>query len=80
MPAVAKTRTDKSPSGDDEKPKPSSREGLRPLHVYLDELLLDAMSERISEMEPRPSKTSYIESLIRADLRKAGKWPPQPKE
>lgn len=63
-----------------EEPKKPSRAGTKPLHVYLDEGLVDALQSHLDGEEPRISKTAYIDALIRADLRKRGKWPARPAE
>lgn len=52
----------------------------KPHQIYLDETLTEAMGAYLDEAEPRITKTAYIESLIRNDLRARGKWPPPAKK
>jgi hypothetical protein len=50
-----------------------------PLHVYVPPELRAAMEAHIDSAEPAITKTAYIEALIKADLRKQGRWPVQPR-
>ena len=57
--------------------RPPKRERAgTPLHIYIDPALDGAMKLFLSEEDPQITKTAYIESLIRADLKRRGKWPP----
>lgn len=62
------------------KKKPTGPKRVRAgtaINVYVDDALGDALDAYLESTEPRVSKTAYIEALIKADLRRLGRWPVQ---
>jgi len=57
------------------RPAKRERAGV-PLHVFIDPLIDDVLKQYLLQTDPQITKTAYIESLIRADLRQRGLWPP----
>lgn len=58
--------------------KPKSNRSGKPLHMWIDQTLRDALDAYLGGLDPAPSLTSFVESAIRHRLTQLGGWPPKP--
>lgn len=87
LPDVGRSRKNKAgvkqpahqPPADDAGKTPRRVRTGTAINVYIDDDLAAAMEAHIDSAEPAITKTAYIEALIKADLRKQGRWPVQPR-
>jgi hypothetical protein len=56
------------------KRKPPKRKG-KPLYLYIDSSIRDALDAAVEEIEPRSSLTAIVEIAIKEWLRGKGRWP-----
>lgn len=57
------------------KKRPRYPRSGRPLYIYLPVEVDDALRAVLAQTDPVITKTAYVESLIRADLRRRGLLP-----